>query len=56
MLVPDVNSNIAHKTLKEKNVGHDTRIFTAVRDGLQKYCDLSNARSIVKQMWILKNS
>ena len=29
-----------------------TRIFTAVRDGLQKYCDL--LRSGVNQMWILK--
>ena len=33
-----------------------TRILTAVKEGLQKYCDTSYARSGVNQMWILKNS
>ncbi|MEW8546858.1 MAG: hypothetical protein AB2693_25365 [Candidatus Thiodiazotropha sp.] len=27
-----------------------------MKDGLQKYCDFSYARSGVNQMWILKNS
>ena len=33
-----------------------TRILTAVKGGLQKYCDTAYARSGVNQMWILKNS
>ena len=33
-----------------------TRILTAVKEGLQKYCDTVYARSGVNQMWILKNS
>ena len=33
-----------------------TRILTAVKEGLQKYCDTTYARSGVNQMWILKNS
>ena len=33
-----------------------TRILTAVKDGLQKYCDTAYARSGVNQMWILINS
>ena len=33
-----------------------TRILTAVKEGLQKYCDTAYARSGVNQMWILKNS
>ena len=33
-----------------------TRILTAVKEGLQKYCDTACARSGVNQMWILKNS
>ena len=33
------------------------RILTAVKEGLQKYCDTAKyARSVVNQMWILKNS
>ena len=32
-----------------------TRILTAVKEGLQKYCDTAYARSGVNQMWILKN-
>ena len=32
-----------------------TRILTAVKKGLQKYCDTSYARSDVNQMWLLKN-
>ena len=32
------------------------RILTAVKEGLQKYCDHAYARSGVNQMWILKNS
>ena len=32
-----------------------TRILTAVKEGLQKYCDTAYARSGVIQMWILKN-
>ena len=32
------------------------RILTTVKEGLQKYCDTSYARSGVNQMWILKNS
>ena len=31
-----------------------TRILTAVKEGLQKYCDTAYARSGVNQMWILK--
>ena len=30
--------------------------ITAVKEGLQKYCDTAYARSGVNQMWILKNS
>ena len=33
-----------------------TRILTAVKEGLQKYCDTAYARGGVNQMWILKNS
>ena len=33
-----------------------TRILTAVKEDLQKYCDTAYARSGVNQMWILKNS
>ena len=33
-----------------------TRILTAVKESLQKYCDTAYARSAVNQMWILKNS
>ena len=33
-----------------------TRILTADKEGLQKYCDTAYARSGVNQMWILKNS
>ena len=33
-----------------------TRILTAVKEGLQKYCDTAYARSGLNQMWILKNS
>ena len=33
-----------------------TQILTAVKEGLQKYCDTAYARSGVNQMWILKNS
>ena len=33
-----------------------TRILTAVKEGLQKYCDIAYARSVVNQMLILKNS
>ena len=33
-----------------------TQILTAVKEGLQKYCDTVYARSGVNQMWILKNS
>ena len=33
-----------------------TRILTAVKEGLQKYCDIAYARSGVNQMCILKNS
>ena len=33
-----------------------TRILTAVRDGLQKNCDASYARSGVNQMQIVENS
>ena len=33
-----------------------TRILTAVKEGLQKYCDTAYARNGVNQMWILKNS
>ena len=33
-----------------------TRYFTAVKEGLQKYCDTTYAGSGVNQMWILKNS
>ena len=33
-----------------------TRILTAVKEGLEKYCDTAYARSGVNQMWILKNS
>ena len=33
-----------------------TRILTAVKEGLQKYCDIACARNGVNQMWILKNS
>ena len=32
-----------------------TRILTAVKEGLQKYCDAVYARSGVNLMWILKN-
>ena len=31
-----------------------TKILTTVKDGLQKYCNVSYARSGVNQMWILK--
>ena len=33
-----------------------TRIISAVKEGLQKYCDTAYAISGVNQMWILKNS
>ena len=33
-----------------------TRILTAVKEGLQKYCDTAYARSGFNQMWSLKNS
>ena len=33
-----------------------TRILTAVKEGLQKYCDTAYARIGVNQMWILQNS
>ena len=33
-----------------------TRILTADKEGLQKYCDTAYARSGVNQMWILTNS
>ena len=33
-----------------------TRILTAVKEGLQKYCDTAYARHGVNQVWILKNS
>ena len=33
-----------------------TRILTAVKEDFQKYCDTAYARSVVNQMWILKNS
>ena len=33
-----------------------TRILTAVKEGLQMYCDTAYSRSGVNQMWILKNS
>ena len=33
-----------------------TRILTAVKEGIQKYCDTAYARSGVNQMWILKIS
>ena len=33
-----------------------TRILTAVKRGLQKYCDIAYARRGVNQIWILKNS
>ena len=33
-----------------------TRFLTAVKEGLQKYCDTAYARSDVSKMWILKNS
>ena len=33
-----------------------TSILSAVKSGLQKYCDISFATSGVNQMWILKNS
>ena len=33
-----------------------TSILTAVKEGLQKYCDMAYSRSGVNQMWILKNS
>ena len=33
-----------------------TRILTAVKEGLQKYCNTVYARSGVNQMWILKQS
>ena len=33
-----------------------TQILTAVKEGLQKYCDTAYARRGAKQMWILKNS
>ena len=32
-----------------------TRILTAVKEGLQKYCDTAYARSGVNQMWILNS-
>ena len=32
------------------------QILTAVKQGLQKYCDTAYARSSVNQMWVLKNS
>ncbi|MCU7801424.1 MAG: hypothetical protein KZQ70_15165, partial [gamma proteobacterium symbiont of Lucinoma myriamae] len=33
-----------------------TKILTAVKEGLQKYCSTAYSRSGVNQMWILKNS
>ena len=33
-----------------------TSILTAVKEGLQSYCDTSYSRSGVNEMWILKNS
>ena len=33
-----------------------SQILTAVKEGLQTYCDTAYARSGVNQMWILKNS
>ena len=33
-----------------------TTILTAVKDGLQSYCDVAFSRSGINQMWILKNS
>ena len=33
-----------------------TSILSAVKDGLQSYCDTSYSRGGVNQMWILKNS
>ena len=33
-----------------------TRILTAVKEGLQKYCGTAYARSGVNQMWILKKT
>ena len=33
-----------------------TSILTAVKTGLQKYCDISYSMSGINQMWILKNS
>ena len=33
-----------------------TRILTAVKEGLQKYCGTAYAKSGVNQIWILKNS
>jgi hypothetical protein len=33
-----------------------TKILTAVKEKLQTYCATTNARNIVNQMWILKNS
>ena len=32
-----------------------TSILTAVKEGLQKYCDMAYSRSCVNQMWIRKN-
>ena len=33
-----------------------TTLLTAVKEGLQKYCDTAYSRSGLNQMWILKNS
>ena len=33
-----------------------TKLLTAVKEGLQKYCDTAYSRNGVNQMWILKNS
>ena len=33
-----------------------TKLFTHIKQGLQKYCETAFSRSVVNQMWILKNS
>ena len=33
-----------------------TKLLTHIKQGLQKYCETAYSRSVVNQMWILKNS
>ena len=33
-----------------------TKLFTHIKQGLPKYCETSFSKSVVNQMWILKNS